>query len=254
MNNLILSDFESEFFKLNVFRGNYNNTLTATELANQAKQNRADLIRLKIDIIYEAEMNNVLFESKLPFFYSHSVLNVKVDYNRQKPTAYKNEGLVFEKYVNGLGQKERFYTLVFNGMYSDPIGYYKTPLINKIISKQKEAECYASYYANFYNGLITDKVGFIMQKDNKDVGAFVFEIIEGNIFSSMAAVLPQYRSEGLFHDMKVFHQHFCNENNFLTAYTGFRLNNFHTPNLLLKTGYNIYGVEHIFHIPCLFNC
>ncbi|HXH17834.1 MAG TPA: hypothetical protein VNJ07_02035 [Chitinophagales bacterium] len=208
---------------------------------------------MKIDITHEEYINMTLFEAKFPFFYSHSVMTVFADYRYDSIPDYKNKFLSFERYSGG-ADKMRFRNLVLHGMGDDPIGYYKTPLINDFISKQKEAQCYADYYAQLYDGRHRDKIAFIMKKAGDDVGVFVFELQgKDTINTSMAAVLPAYRSSGLFHDMKVFRQRFCVESGITKAYAGFRLNNFNTPNSLLKIGYKIVMGEHVFHIAPLLN-
>ncbi len=253
MNNYFKSEYESDFLGLNIFRCTGNKLPHPNEIRKYALENKVDLFRLKIDAKFEGEMNEVLEKCCMPFFYSHSVLNVKVDYSKQLVAPYKNEGLSFEAYEGKVNQVERFYKLVYEGMYDDPIGYYKTPLVAHLIPKDKEAACYASYYTKLYDGSNKNNIGFIMKKNEVDVGAFVFEIINGEMYTSMAAVLSQYRSSGLFHDMKVFRQQYCIDNNITIAYTGSRLSNYHTPSVLLKNGYNIYNAEHVFHISPLAN-
>lgn len=251
MSNFLKSEFESSYLGLNIYRSSDNFLPNANQLRNFALEEAADLFRIKIDARYEAAMNSVLDAVGIPYFYSHSVLNVKVDYSNAKIESYKNNGLEFELYTGNNQQQERFFKLIFQGMYNDPIGYYKTPIIKNLIEKNNEASCYAQYYVKYYDGSSKNLIGYMMKKENIDVGCFVFEIQDGNIYSSMAAVLPEYRSEGFFHDMKIFHQNYCIQNNFKVAYTGSRINNFHTPNLLLKTGYQIYKVEHVYHMVSL---
>ncbi|MDZ4844783.1 MAG: hypothetical protein SH857_04450 [Chitinophagales bacterium] len=249
--DIAYSAFESDFFNLRVFRSLGSDLPDAETLRSFCLNENIDLLRLKIDITQEENINNTLYNTGFPFFYSHSVMTVFADYLHDELPAYKNENLAFEKY-NRTKNKERFHDLVFNGMGDNPIGYYKTPLINEYISKENEAHCYADYYTQLYDSSQKEKLAFLMSKDGKDAGVFVFEL-EGNstIHTSMAALLPQHRSSGLFHDMKVFRQHYCIENGITNAYAGFRINNFHTPNSLLKTGYKIVRAEHIFHLPLL---
>lgn len=250
--NLIdYSDFESRFFHLRIFRSTGNVLPDTQSLRDECYKHRVDLLRLKIDIRYEEQLNDTLHETNFPFFYSHSILTVYANYKDAPVLPYKNSDLLFTRFTGGADTK-RFLNLIRMGMAENPIGYFKTPIINRWITKEKELECYAAYYATFYNGEDPQKLAFMMRKGENDVGVFVFEL-EGTdvIHTSMAAVLPEFRSSGLFHDMKVFRQHFCVENNITQAYAGFRLNNFYTPNSLLKIGYKIVRAEHVFHLPTL---
>lgn len=249
----VFSDFESSYLKLRIFRSSSSYLPNPYEIKNTCIHERVDLARMKIDVHYEEHINHVFYNTGFPFFYSHSVMTVFADYRNDIAPAYKNENLRFEKYTGG-ADSLRFRNLILKGMGDDPIGYYKTPLINQHISKEKEAACYADYYAQLYDGSDTNKIAFIMSKDEDDAGVFVFELEDNNtINTSMAAVLPHHRSAGLFHDMKAFRQHFCLENGITKAYAGFRLNNFNTPNSLLKIGYKIVKAEHVFHIVALQN-
>ncbi len=246
------STFESDFFGLNIYRASGDMLPDTEQIKTFAFCKNADLIRLKINAQHESKMNHVLEATGLPFYYSHSVLNVKADYSGCEIPEFKNHDLSFEKFDASIPRNiQRFYYLVLKGMIDDPIGYHKTPLISNIISKQKEAECYAAYYSRFYSGIDSNKLGFIMKKAGTDVGVFVFEIENDTIYTSMAALLPSFRSHGLFHDMKVFRQTYCAEHHIGKAVAGSRIANYNTPNTLLKLGYKIFNVEHVFHLPTL---
>lgn len=245
------SKFESEFFNLRVFRSADSTMPEAQELRSACIEHEVDLLRLKIDVKYEENINYILHETQFPFFYSHSVMTVYANYSNAELHQFKNTDLIFTKFTGG-ENNQRFSNLVQQGMADNPIGYFKTPIINRWITKEKEAQCYAAYYSILYDGNDPNKLAFLMSKGKDDVGVFVFEL-EGTdtIHTSMAAVLPEFRNSGLFHDMKVFRQQFCIENGITHAYAGFRLNNFYTPNSLLRIGYKIVRAEHVFHLPLL---
>lgn len=246
------SPFESEYFQLRIFRNKSSELPDSEHLKNICREQSADLLRLKLNVSDEERITQTLFDTGFPFYYSHSVMTVYANYQNADIPGYKNEKLLFEKYSGE--QKTRFYNLIIHGMGENPIGYFKTPLINKLITKEKEAACYAEYYSGLYDGTDPKKIAFIMNKEGTDAGVFVFEMEgEDTIHTSMAAVLPHFRSSGLFHDMKVFRQRYCLERGIHHAYAGFRLNNFHTPNSLLKIGYKIIRAEHIYHLPVLLN-
>ncbi len=249
MDNLYKSNFESDFLELNIYRNAKVEPIGFSSLNNFIAENEVDVIRLKTDINQQQFFNSHISKLSMPIFFSHTILYVYADYSKEKINSYNNSDLSFEKYnANNLEQKKRFYELVYKGMFQEPIGYFKTPILSELISNEKEASCYASYYAEFYGGSDVNKIGFIMQKNGIDAAVFVFELLNNEMHTSMAAILPEFRSVGIFHDLKVFRQEFCLQNAISYAYTGFRVNNFHTPNVLLKHGYKIINAENVFHL------
>lgn len=249
MNNLYKSTFESDFLKLNIYRNTNVEDFDIYALQNFIVENEVDVIRLKTDVNQQHYFNSKISKVSFPYFFSHTILYVKADYSKEKINDYNYQDISFEVYnYDNEEQKNRFYTLVYKGMFQEPIGYFKTPILSELITNEKEASCYASYYTKYYGGADKNKIGFIMKKNGVDAAVFVFEIDERGIHTSMAAILPEYRGSHIFHDLKVFRQKYCLQNGIQNAYTGFRVSNFHTPNVLLKHGYKITGAENVFHL------
>lgn len=249
MNNLYKSIFESDFFGLNIYRNTSTEDLDTFSLQKFILENKVDVIRLKTDVKHQHYFNSNISNVSFPYFFSHTILYVKAEYTTEKINDYNNQDISFEVYDDSKEeQRMRFHNLVYKGMFQEPIGYFKTPMLLELISNEKEALCYATYYTKYYGGIDEKKIGFIMQKNGSDAAVFVFEIDDKGIHTSMAAILPEYRSARIFHDLKVFRQKFCLQNGIQNAYTGFRVSNFHTPNVLLKHGYKITGAENVFHL------
>jgi hypothetical protein len=172
MKNFEKSLFESNYLNLNVFRSVSTVLPEPDEIRKIAIANKADLLRIKFDVKHENIMNHILEQSGLPYYYSHSVINTYADYSRIPELTYKNNDIKFLEYKNP-DDKERFFNIVYHGMFEDPIGYYKTPLISEIISKENELRCYASFYAENYIGKRENQIALIIQKSGVDVGSLV---------------------------------------------------------------------------------
>ena len=246
MNNFYISKYESDFLKIKIARNHDPLNIDFNSLNEFIKENHIKLFRLKSDNHRYPAIAKELYDQKLQAYYSHTVLTFRIRYTGTKAKEYVNESLDFIRVKPEM--KADFYQVILQGMSDDPIGYYKTPVTSKSITKDQELLCYASFYANLYSGDDPAKIGWLLKQHDKIVGAFVFELEGNEVFTSMACVTPENRNNGLFHDMKIFRQQYCLENDIKWASNGSRMYNLTTPNLLLKEGYKLIKTETIMHV------
>lgn len=243
---LDFSDFESNCFKLNIARYHAASTVEVESIIHFLTKHNIDLLRLKCLSQESQNFLNAFLLDSYQVFYSHSILNFSIDYKAAGLEPVKNQNLTFEEVSSS--SKEAFYDAVFKGMYDEPIGYFKTPLVHSKITKDQESACNAAYYAENYSGQVFDKKAWLVKWNRQYVGAFVFEISSNAIHTSLAAVLPEFRSMGLFNDMRVFQKNYCIQNGVLTASCGARISNIFTTNHLMGQGWKLSHTESVFHI------
>lgn len=243
---LSISEFESNYFGLNIARCQVHPATLIPEMVAALNQLNIDLLRLKCPSSEVQHIVHSIAPESYFCFYSHSILNFLISYKNTDHEVPKYPELHFKEVT--AASKSLFYDTIYKGMYEDPIGYFKTPLVHLKISRDKESACNAAYYAENYTGQYSDKKAWLMYWKEKCVGAFVFELFPDVVHTSLAAVLPEYRSMGLFNEMRVFQKNYCIDHQLATATCGARINNIYTTNHLMGQSWRLVDTASVFHV------
>ena len=245
--NIDFSLIETEVLGLKV--GRCNSNLVDTDiLYSQLIENEYDLCRLKVPA--EDEMiSSRLHKTGLPFYFSGSIRKYKTKITKNPPGEY-NHDLSFEMYD---GTQDALLLHMIEGTMGEyPIGYYRTPYLNKLITKKMEIECLFRFYKKYnLNADYPDNSLLFIKHGDKYVGFFSLNIINNNVESHIGGILSPYRKDGYFLDKLRYIQEFC-VNNKLEHFVFGARNEYNPAQRIFQfVGFQPVGSDNVFHIPSL---
>jgi hypothetical protein len=132
---------------------------------------------------------------------------------------------------------------------SYPLGYYRSPYLNKIINKNDELECVFRFYKkhNLHQNYPLNRIIF-MKDQNNFVGFFALNIVNGNLESHIGGILKPFRKGKYFLDMLTYIKSFCVNNNLPYFLFGARNENPIVQKIFHEVGFAPIGTENVFHI------
>jgi hypothetical protein len=243
-----LSSGESEILGLKIGRCN-SDYFDEVSLYDVIVQGNYDLCRLRVPA--EDEMAPLrLHKTGLPFFFSGSIRRYKTKISEPPPGNYNVPDLIFEQYDGSQVQLLRDMLVGTWGTY--PIGYYRTPYLQNLATKEREIECVFQYYKKHNNtkNYPNNSIMFIKHGDDY-VGFFALNIVGTNLESHVGGILEPYRKLGYFLDKLRYIKEFCLKNRLENFIFGARNENADVQRIFQYVGFQPRGSENVFHIPSL---
>lgn len=239
------SDIESEIMGIKVSRCNSEN-VDSKRLYSDLITNRYDLCRLKVPAEDEFIVNK-LKETGLPFFFNGSIRKYKTRIADFPDIHYTHSNLSFEMYDGT--QDDLLKDMLTKTWGTYPIGYYRIPYLEGIVSKEQEIECVFRFYKKFNNNSIypNNKIMFMKEGDNY-VSIFTLNTVGNTLECNLAGVLPQYRSQGYFHDEMNFKKEYCLQNGIEFFTFGARNENAAVQKIFQHLNFQTIGNDNVFLI------
>ncbi len=242
------SEIESTTLHLKIGRCNAN-LFNEAKLFEQIVSGEYDLCRLRIPA--EDEMASLkLSATGLPFSFSGSIRRYKTKITERPAGEYNHKNLKYEMYDGSQDELLKFMLVETWGDY--PIGYYRSPLLNKLVDKETEIESVFRYYKKFNKNsdYPANSILFIRDGDNY-VGFFALNVVGNNLESHIGGIARTYQKEGYFYDMLRFIKEHCVKNNLEHFIFGARNENAVVQRAFELEHFRSTGTENVFHIAAL---
>jgi hypothetical protein len=239
---------ETNLLSLKVARCVANNFDTDS-LLQQITKDEYDICRLTVPAGDENAIIK-LEKTGLPYYYSGSITRYKTRVSDLKANDFKHPDLEYEKYDGS--QNDLLLKLLIGTWGTYPIGYYRTPFLNKLVTKEQEILCVFEFYKkhNLQKDYPNNTIMFIKHKENY-VGFFALNIIDDRLESHIGGIVDPYRKDGYFFDMQEYIRRFCVENNLKYFAFGARNENRRVNEIFQKFGYVAIDADNVFHITPL---
>lgn len=220
-----------------------------TDIYKQVVDGQYDLCRLKVpgeDEMVSSRLNKM----GLPFFFSGSIQKYKTPI-RESPTGhYKYPDLVFELYDGS--QDDLLKEMLIDTWGTYPIGYYRTPYLETLVTKEKEIECVFQFYKKFnLNSAYPNNRIMFMKHGSEYVGFFGLNIVDNNLETHIGGILKRYRKSGYFLDQLRYIKEFCIRHGLEHFIFGARNENGEAQRVHQFAGFQPIGSDNVFHIPSL---
>lgn len=236
---------ETNLLNLKVGRCVANNFDTEI-LLKQILEEEYDICRLTVSADDENAIVK-LEQSGLPYYYSGSITRYKTRVADLNESEFIHPDLQYEKYDGT--QNELLLNLLIGTWGTYPIGYYRTPFLNKLVTKEQEILCVFEFYKkhNLQKDYPNNTIMFIKHNENY-VGFFALNIIDNRLESHIGGIVEPYRKDGYFFDMQEYIRRFCVENNLKYFAFGARNENRRVNGIFQKFGYVAVDADNVFHI------
>lgn len=218
-------------------------------LSKQITENKYDICRLTVSSSDEDAISK-LQKSGLPYYYSGGITRYKTLIADLPDRGFINKNIEYEQYDGT--QDELLLKMLVGTWGTYPIGYYRTPFLKQLITKEQEILCVFEFYKknnhqkNFPNNSI-----MFMKHNGNYVGFFALNIIEDRLESHIGGILEPYRVGGYFYDTQEFMRTFCLANHLDYFAFGARNENRRVNSIFQKFGYVAIDVDNVFHIASL---
>jgi hypothetical protein len=228
------SEIESEVFGLKTGRFNADDFNAAT-LREEILAEKYDLVRIKIPAYFD-DINVRLVETDFPFYFAGGIrmLSWKTPEcaNVFEPI---NKDLEIELYDGT--QTESLEHIIKSSYIFNPLGYYKTPGINQVITKELEAEAMYRYFAKYFNNTAyPDNYIWLMKREGKHIGLCALQFNKGVMGCPLGAVAPEAQSNGIFFDILRYSRHFAWQKGIKEIEAGIRSENLVSQHVFIKQG------------------
>lgn len=244
------SDNESDLLNLRIGRCNAG-LVESDRLMRQLVGGRYDLCRLRLPCTDET-INERLDLLGMPYYFSGSIRRYKTPIKEKPAGKYIHTDLSFEFFD---GSQDRLLYDMIDGTWGDyPIGYYRTPYLNSLVSKKQETECLFRFYreANHPGLNPENNMAFIRHGDNY-VGFFALNHIDGHLESHIGGILKPWRNDGYFLDMQRYIKNYCIDHDLGEFWFGARNENSRVQTIFQMEGYLPVGTENVYHVLPLLN-
>jgi len=224
-------------------------SLDEEALTSQILEGEYDICRLKIPA--EEEMASVkLHRTGLPFYFSGSIRRYKTRITEDLPGDYYHPEMNYEMYD---GSQDGLLKELLTGTWGTyPLGYYRTPYLNHLVSKEKEIESVFRFYKkyNLNKDYPSNSILFMYDKGNY-VGFFALNVVGGNLESHIGGILSPYQKGGYFLDMLRYIRQYCIRHDLHYFLFGARNENAQVQKIFQEVGFKACGSENVFHLPAL---
>lgn len=244
------SEIESALLGFKIGRCNVED-LNENILLKKIIEGKFDIVRLKVPAEDE-EISNKLSNLNFPFYFSGSIRRYKTKISNKPSGDFINKSLKFEKYDGT--QDKIFEELLTDTWGKYPLGYYRTPILNKLISKSDELKCLYTFYKhqNLNQNNILNTMMF-MKDRGQYVGYFALNIIDKNLESHIGGIKKEFQKDGYFLDMLRYIKNHCIDENLENFVFGARNENALVQSIFHKVGFVPIGNENVFHITPFLN-
>lgn len=236
------SEDESNAFGLRIGRAILSDVDT-TALNESILEMGLDVLRLRLseaNVIGLEEINKLGFTLAMAGKIARYIIPVR----GMTSSNYYHVSTRFEVYDGSCPDIVR--DLVMRSCADDPIGYYRTPPLDKIIGKKKEAEYMAWYYATKY--VTHHKQLWLLYFEGAPVGFVASTFTDKVMDTDLAVVLPEYRGKKLLHEIMTARNNYALANDLDWITNGARFENPTTNHVFAKFGMKSDGVDNVVHI------
>ncbi len=243
MSEFYFSEEESKFFNLRISRGRI--TTSSGALGKAILEGNYDVCRVKVGV-NELNIINQLEQLGFPYHFAGEVINYSITLQEINKMNLEtdNKAISYEKYDGS--QEGIVKEIILKSCSDDPIGYYKTPFLNQLISSPKETRFLASYFSSTYK--TENRVISLMKKNGRYAGLIAYAI-DGNVIQSLLiTLLPEYRHYATLNQFMKEAFRYTIERNVPLGVCGARINNRMMQHILEKFGMKKTGADIIFHI------
>lgn len=246
---IAFSPIESEQFGMNVGRIE-TEVISGNDLYLDLLAGNFDLVRLRVNATDEqivAKLSGLGF----PVYFSGGIRRYKVAVANHPVEPYLNNGLTFECYDGS--QYEALRLLMLDTWLQYPIGYFRTPTLSGMISREDEIECVIRYYDENNNHLSNPKNAiWFLKLGTEYVGFLALNMIDDyTIESNIAGIAKSHQGKGLFHDVLRYIRNYCLTKGISNFYCGARNENSYSQRTFEKEYMTGYATDHVFHIVSL---
>ncbi|MEZ5025019.1 MAG: hypothetical protein R2739_00420 [Chitinophagales bacterium] len=242
---ILFSDIESAILNLKIGRCVSEN-FDVTLLRNQILSNKYDICRLTVPASDKKAVQK-LQQTGFLYFFSGSITRYKTLVGSLPQRSFIHHDLEFEQYDGT--QDELLINLLLSTWDTYPIGYYRSPILNKICTKEAELKGVFEFYKknNLNKNYPSNSLMFIKHKD-KYVGFFALNIIDDRLESHIGGIVKEYRNDGYFFDMQEYIRRFCISNQLKYFAFGARNENKRVSHIFQEFGYRAVNSENVFHL------
>lgn len=240
--SILHSIIESKILGLRI--GRYNTLSIDNQLITKNAEN-FDLIRVKTSCKDEFAVQK-MYETKIPFFFSGGVRRYRVNCFEAPLQEYTHMSIGFEKCTEK--HRDILYYIMKDSWGEYPLGYYRTPIINEFVTKERELECLFQYYIEFYTNNSPLNHLWLMYFENKPVGFLALNNLEDGVDSTIAGILKSFQNNGLFPNILRFIRKYCRENGLKYFNCGARLENIYSQRAFENDFMKAVDNEYIYHI------
>lgn len=242
------SQNESDLLKLKIGRCVSTN-FDEQQLLKQIIDNEYDICRLTISSEDETTITK-LEKTGIPYYYSGSITRYKTVISELPERTFIHNDLEYEKYDGT--QNDLLLKLLIGTWGTYPIGYYRTPFLNQLVTKEQEILCVFEFYKkyNLQKDYPNNTIMFIKHNDNY-VGFFALNIIDDRLESHIGGIVDPYREGGYFFDMQEYIRRFCIDNKLKYFCFGARNENRRVNSIFQKYGYRATDADNVFHLAPL---
>lgn len=183
----------------------------------------------------------------LPYYYSGSITRYKTRVSDLPERNFIHNDLEYEPYDGT--QQDLLLRLLIGTWGSYPIGYYRTPFLRQLISKEQEIVCVCEFYKkhNLQRDYPNNTIMFIRHKENY-VGFFALNIIDDRLESHIGGIVEPYREAGYFFDMQEYIRRFCLDHRLTYFCFGARNENRRVNGIFQQYGYRAVDADNVFHL------
>lgn len=208
-----------------------------------------DLCRVKVPAEDEFVASR-LDKIGLPYYFSGSIRKYKTPINKEHRMDLIHPEIEFIDYDTPWD--ELLLTLLKDTWGENPIGYYRTPIVNSFCNKEKEIMSVFNFYKKFNNvkNFSNNTIKLMKYKENF-VGFFALNIVGQHLESHIGGILKPYQSEGFFYDMLAYIKNFCLDKGLSHFVFGARNENAQVQKIFHNAGFIPIGTDNVFHIVSL---
>ena len=231
---IAFSEIESAVFGLKTGR------LSADEfdgkkLREEILDEKFDLVRIKAPAYFD-DINMRLVDAGFPFYFAGGIRNINWK-TPDKANVFEpiNAGIEVDLYDGS--QKDSLEYIIKSSYMFNPLGYYKTPGINQIITKELEAEAMFQFFAKYFNNTqYPDNYIWLFKLNGKHIALCALDFNKGIMGCPLGAVAPEAQSGGVFFDMLRFSRNFAWKKGIKEITAGMRSENLVSQHVFIKQG------------------
>ncbi len=240
------SDNESRVLGFKVGRLIIERDFDVDAIQQEILEDQYDLVRLRVPSSNELvvlDLNRLGF----PNYFSGSIRKYKTAIIDLPKGAFHFPDIVYEPYD---GSQDVLLLELLRGTWGDyPLGYYKTPYLAQLVTKETELKAVCNFYRNHNLPANNPKNGIMFMKHKGNyVGFFAMNTYENHFESHIGGIIQPYRTSKYFIDMQEYIRRFCIKNSLEFFCFGARNENGRVQSIFQEFGYTPFASDNIFHI------
>ena len=233
---------ESEFFGLRIGRAGAEG-FNPEAFKNSISSNQFDVIRIRIDNENQEAIAGI---QKLGYktFHHGSIVKYELSVAGLSHSDFLNPEVTLRVYDGGDPESVR--KIIEGGSAKHPIGYWSTPGLENIVSRDNEVEYLAEYYSGLYK--TAERQLWFMEWNGEPVGFVASNFENGIMDTPLAVVLPEYRGKKLLHEIMISRNNYGVKHGLRFITNGARKENPASQHVFTKFGMKTIGEDHVYHI------